>query len=190
MTRPLSPEQTAAMPPFPPGTLPLPPEPGPDIPQPQIPDDPEPEPPTPDTELPEPPVPGGGASEPAPTPGLSGEPTIPLPGAPGLTGGPGITGARPPLRRQSVEDGFPRATLLLIACGVAALLALQFISIAVVLGLADLIGITWSMLTVGAAWFVGAAAFGLASGSRSARRGMLPEAVDSVGLASVRGRLA
>ncbi len=188
---PMMPGLAAAMPPFPPGgALPLPPEPGPDIPDPHIPGEDEPEPPIPDTELPEPPVPGGGAGEPMPTPGLSGEPTIPLPGAPGLTGGPGITGARPPLRRQSIDSGLPRATLLLVASGVTALLAMQFISIGVALGLAELIGITWSMLTVGVVWFVGAAALGLASDTRPARRGVLPEAVDSVGLTGLRGRLA
>ena len=67
---------------------------------------------------------------------------------------------------------------MVVACGVAALLALEFISIAIVLGLSDLVGLPWSMLTVGTTWFVAAAAFGLASGTTPARRGALPEAVD------------
>lgn len=175
----------AAMPPIPPGGLPQPPAPGPDIPQPQVPDTDDPEPPIPDTELPEPPVPGGGLGNPAPTPGLSAEPTIPLPGAPGLTGGPGITGARPPLRLT--ESDLPRGAVLMIAAGIAGLLALEFISIAVVLGLSELIGPTWSMLAIGATWFVGAVAFALAGSSKPARRGAEPSAVR---LSGMRERLA
>ena len=175
---------TAAMPPIRPGDLPQLPEPGPDIPQPQVPDTP-PEPPGRDPDRPEPPSSMGGLGS-DPGPGSAGEPTIPLPDGPGL----GIRPPRPPMRREATDPVVTRGTLLAVGCVLAALLALEFISIAIVLGLAGLVGLPWAMLTVGTTWLVAAAAFGLAGGSSPARRGALPEAVDSLTMTGLRGRLA
>lgn len=128
-----------------------------------------PQPPEPGPDIPQPQVPG--TAEPRPP---ARDPESP----------------QPPLRREALDSELPKGTLMVVACGVAALLALEFISIAIVLGLSDLVGLPWSMLTVGTTWFVAAAAFGLASGTTPARRGALPEAVDSLTLTGLRGRLA
>ena len=127
---------------------------------------------------------GGLGSDPGP--GSAGEPTIPLPDGPEL----GIRPPRPPMRREATDPVVTRGTLLAVGCVLAALLALEFISIAIVLGLAGLVGLPWAMLTVGTTWLVAAAAFGLAGGSSPARRGALPEAVDSLTMTGLRGRLA
>lgn len=168
---PFVPGLAATMPPIPPGGLPLPPEPGPDIPQPQIPDGDRPARPTPHPGPPGRPVPGGGAAEPA----------IPLPGTPGF-------GLRPSLLRDASAE-LSRETLLLVAGAVAALLAVQFISIAAVLGLSRLIGLSWALFSVGTIWLVGAGALGLASGNRRIQQSVLP-AAESMGLSGLRGRLA